>query len=61
MDAGLTATGITHSIKHANNKRIDDWNRFVNVHVLKCEFGTNVKELIDNWNISAQVWLKYYG
>ena len=61
MDAGLTATGVTYKKKEVNGKMVDDWNSAVNVNPLKVEFASNLKELIDNWNLSAQTWLKYYG
>ncbi|PFX28212.1 Membrane-bound O-acyltransferase domain-containing protein 2 [Stylophora pistillata] len=34
------------------------WNRITNVNILKIEFGTSLKEVLDNWNIGTVLWLR---
>jgi lysophospholipid acyltransferase len=36
------------------------WDRFTNIYVKKCELSQSIKEILDNWNISANRWLRYY-
>ncbi|CAO3642032.1 unnamed protein product [Mucor hiemalis] len=36
------------------------WDRFKNIDVRKCELSQSIKEMIDNWNIGANRWLRYY-
>jgi len=34
------------------------WDRITNVNILKLEFATNLKEVLDNWNICTVLWLR---
>ncbi|KAJ7361776.1 Lysophospholipid acyltransferase 1 [Desmophyllum pertusum] len=34
------------------------WDRVTNVNILKLEFASNMKEVLDNWNICTVVWLR---
>ncbi|XP_020624973.1 membrane-bound O-acyltransferase domain-containing protein 2-like isoform X2 [Orbicella faveolata] len=34
------------------------WNRVTNVDILKLEFATNMKQVLDNWNICTVLWLR---
>ncbi|KAL9962973.1 hypothetical protein ACROYT_G032132 [Oculina patagonica] len=34
------------------------WDRVNNVNILKLEFATNMKEILDNWNICTALWLR---
>lgn len=36
------------------------WDRFKNIDVRKCELSQSIKEMIDNWNMGANRWLRYY-
>ncbi|XP_029195740.2 lysophospholipid acyltransferase 2-like isoform X1 [Acropora millepora] len=34
------------------------WNLMTNVNILKLEFATSMKEVLDNWNINTALWLR---
>ncbi|PFX28210.1 Membrane-bound O-acyltransferase domain-containing protein 2 [Stylophora pistillata] len=34
------------------------WNRVTNANILKIEFATSMKMMLDNWNISSALWLR---
>lgn len=34
------------------------WNRVTNANILKIEFATSMKMMMDNWNISSALWLR---
>ncbi|ESO06250.1 hypothetical protein HELRODRAFT_120427, partial [Helobdella robusta] len=52
LNAGLGYNGVD---EHGNSR----WDLIANVDVLKVEFSTSLKVLIDNWNISTACWLRY--
>uniref|UniRef100_A0A6G3MIQ5 Lysophospholipid acyltransferase 1 (Trinotate prediction) n=1 Tax=Henneguya salminicola TaxID=69463 RepID=A0A6G3MIQ5_HENSL len=35
-----------------------DWTKCQNVNILGYEFSTNMKEAVDNWNITTNHWLR---
>ena len=37
-----------------------EWNGFINVNIYKMEISDSVKQIVANWNIQTEKWLRYY-
>lgn len=37
-----------------------EWNGFVNVNIYKMEISDSVRQIVANWNIQTEKWLRYY-
>jgi len=55
-DAGNNACGLGFNGYDSNGREL--WNRITNVDVLEVEKATNVRHMVNNWNIQTNIWLK---
>ncbi|KAJ2615003.1 Lysophospholipid acyltransferase [Coemansia sp. RSA 1365] len=52
----LTGLGFDGYDEHGNPR----WMDIANIHVRDVELGSSIKQLIDNWNIGTNTWLRHH-
>jgi len=56
--ANCIKSGFSYNGKDKNGK--DQWDRVVSVRIVHHETSDNLKDRLEDWNTSIQVWLKRY-
>ena len=54
MDSGVVATGLSYQSDKDDNSRVQ------NIDVAGVYLGYAIPDVVKNWNMSTQLWLKYY-
>ncbi|KAL9962977.1 hypothetical protein ACROYT_G032136 [Oculina patagonica] len=55
-DAGNNACGLGFNGYDSNGREL--WDRITNVYPLEVEKATNIRHIVNNWNIQTNVWLR---
>lgn len=56
-EALATVVGCAARVRPEDNKVV--WDQFKNFDYFKIEFPNSIKQLLDNWNIAIQHWLRF--
>lgn len=58
-ESSTIAAGLSYNGKDPKTQT-PKWNRIQSANPYEIELSTSVKVKIDNWNMSAQKWLRFY-
>lgn len=59
-DGAFILSGFGYNGRDQSTGKIK-WDRMVNAHYFKVEFGESVREAVNNWNLKTAYWLRVYS